>query len=209
MIEIGFSILSSDFGNLEKVLKKYEKAVDFIHMDIMDGNFVPNLTFGVPVINSLRKKTKIPFEAHLMVINPIDQWKWYINSCQRILFHIEAAKPEKILKKMGTKEKGIALNPETPVKKIIPFLEEIDVAFLMSVSPGFAGQKFKKNVLKKISFLRNYIEKKNLKCKISVDGGINYKTAKLCAQAGVHQIIASSWLSTGDVAKKINFLKSL
>ncbi|MCD6413664.1 MAG: ribulose-phosphate 3-epimerase [Elusimicrobia bacterium] len=209
MIEIGFSILSSDFAELGSVMGKYENLVDFIHMDIMDGNFVPNLTFGVPVIDSLRKKTKILFEAHLMVTNPLRQWEWYAKSCERILFHIEAENPKRILKKMKGVEKGIVLNPETDVKKIIPFLEEIDVALLMSVAPGFAGQKFKGEVLKKIFRLRNIIDRKNLKCKISVDGGINHTTAKLCSEAGVHQIIASSWLTTGDVAKKINFLKSL
>ena len=209
MIEIGFSILSSDFGNLEKVLKKYEKFVDFIHMDIMDGNFVPNLTFGVPVINSLRQETKIPFEAHLMVSNPERQWKWYRRTCRRILFHIETTKTPEMLEKMKGVEKGIVLNPETPAKKVIPYLGKIDVVLLMAVSPGFAGQKFKKSVLRKISHLRNIIDRKSLKCKISVDGGINFETAKLCANAGVHQIIASSWLSTGKVAEKIKFLKSL
>ncbi|MFH1352598.1 MAG: ribulose-phosphate 3-epimerase [bacterium] len=209
-IEIGFSILSSDFAGLKSVVAKYETLVDFIQMDVMDGNFVPNLTFGVPVVNSLRKITKIPFEAHLMVVNPGVQWKWYRKTCKRILFHIEAVKnPRALLKKMAGVEKGIAVNPETPVKKVIPFLKDIQVVLLMSVSPGFAGQKFDERVIKKISFLRNYIDGKNIKCKISVDGGIDAKTAAKCVKAGVDFLIVSSYLSKGDIKRKAKILKNL
>jgi len=210
MTEVGVSILSADFSNLRPYIKKCEKVIDFIHMDIMDGNFVPNLTFGTPVINSLRKITKLPFEAHLMVINPQIQWKWYLSS-RRILFHIETVKePEKLIShiKKAKKEVGIALNPETSIKKIIPFLDRIDVAFLMGVSPGFAGQKFKRNVLKKIKNLRRIIDAKNLNCKISVDGGINHKTAPLCIKAGADILIASSFLAK-DIAKRVRFLKNI
>ncbi len=207
-IKIGFSILSSDFADLKSVVGKYEPIVDFIHMDIMDGSFVPNLTFGPPVIKSLRKVTKIPFEAHLMVVNPEDQWEWYGKTCKRILFHIEAVKnPRLLLKKMSGVEKGITVNPETPAEKVIPFLKDIQVVLLMSVSPGFAGQKFDERVIKKISFLRNYIDGKNIKCKISVDGGINAATARRCIKAGVDELIASSWLSKGNVVKKAGMLK--
>jgi len=207
-IKIGFSLLSSDFTDLKSVIGKYESIVDSIHMDIMDGNFVPNLTFGVPVINSLRKVTKIPFEAHLMVVNPEDQWKWYVKTCRRILFHIEAVKnPRALLRKMSCPEKGLVLNPETPVKKVIPFLKDIQSVLLMSVSPGFAGQKFDERVIKKISFLRNYIDRNNIKCGISVDGGINASTARRCVKAGVDELIASSWLSKGNAVKKAGMLK--
>jgi len=207
---LGFSLLSSDFADLKEVVRRYEPIVDFIHMDIMDGNFVPNLTFGVPVINSLRKITGIPFEAHLMVVNPEVQWKWYGKTCKRILFHIEAVKnPRLLLKKMTCPEKGIVLNPETPVKKVIPFLKDIQLVLLMSVSPGFAGQKFNERVIKKISFLRNYIDRNNIKCRISVDGGINASTARRCIKAGADELIASSWLSKGNVRKKATVLKNL
>jgi len=210
MTEIGVSILSADFSNLRPYIKKCEKAVDFIHMDIMDGNFVPNLTFGTPVINSLRKITKLPFESHLMVVNPQIQWKWYLSS-RRILFHIETVKEHgKLIAsiKKAKKEVGIALNPETSIKKIIPFLGRIDVAFLMGVSPGFAGQKFKKSVLEKIKKLREIIDAKKLKCKISVDGGINHQTAPLCVKAGADMLIASSFLAK-DIAKRAHFLKNI
>lgn len=208
MIRLGFSLLSSDFANLAAVVRRYESIVDFIHMDIMDGNFVPNLTFGVPVINSLRKVTRIPFEAHLMVVNPVVQWEWYRKSCKRILFHIEAVRnPKGLLKKMACPEKGIVLNPETPVKKVIPFLKDIQVVLLMSVSPGFAGQKFNEGVIKKISFLRNYIDRNNIKCRISVDGGINASTAHQCIKAGVDELIASSYLASGAPESKVKKIK--
>ena len=209
-LQIGFSILSSDFSSLGTELKKYEKIVDFIHMDIMDGNFVPNLTFGPPLIDSLRRRTKLLFEAHLMVANPVAQWKWYAPSCERIIFHIETVKnPLGFIKIIKAKEKGVSLNPSTPVSEVRKLLEYADVALLMAVPPGFAGQKFDERVLRKIDYLRKYINVNKLKCRISVDGGINGTTAARCISSGADIIITSSWFSSGGAAGKVKKLRSL
>jgi len=216
-METGLSILSSDFGKMAAEIKKYGTALDFIHMDVMDGNFVPNLTFGPPVIDSLRKTTKLPFEAHLMVVNPGKQWKWYRKSCERIIFHIEVfhppwrtlSAPMALLKEMKGVKKGIALNPPVPPEKIEKWLPHIETAFVMSVPPGFSGQKFDPKILKKIAKLRKTIDAKKLKCRICVDGGINLETAALCREAGADAVVASSYLSGGDIRKKLAALKSL
>ncbi len=223
-METGLSILSNDFSKLGEELKKYGKALDYIHMDIMDGSFVPNLTFGPPLVDSLRKITKLPFEAHLMVVNPAAQWKWYRKSCGRIIFHIEAFRPPlkvcrggwralrqplSLLKEMKGVKKGIAINPPTPVSKIEKYLPHIETAFLMSVPPGFSGQKFDVGVLKKISRLRKIIDAKKLKCRIAVDGGINLKTAALVRGAGADSVVASSYLSRGNIPKKLAALKAI
>ena len=209
-METGLSILSNDFSRMGEEIKKYGRALDYIHMDVMDGSFVPNLTFGPAVIDSLRKVTKLPFEAHLMVVNPEKQWKWYRKSCSRIIFHIEALRsPASLLKEMKGVKKGLAVNPSTPVAKIDKFLQQLETPFLMSVPPGFSGQKFDVGVLKKISRLRKIIDAKKLKCRIAVDGGINLKTAALCRHAGVDSVVASSYLTGGNISKKLTALKSI
>ncbi|MBA3066771.1 ribulose-phosphate 3-epimerase [bacterium] len=209
-METGLSILSNDFSRLGDELKKYGRGPDFIHMDIMDGSFVPNLTFGPPLIDSLRKITALLFEAHLMVVNPAEQWKWYKKSCGRIIFHIEALRePQALLKEMKGVKKGIALNPATPAARIEKWLPYIETAFLMSVPPGFSGQKFDSGVLEKISRLRKIIDRKKLKCRICVDGGINLETAALCRGAGADSVVASSYLSGGNILKKLAALKAL
>jgi len=209
-METGLSILLNDFSRMGEEIRKYGRAIDYIHMDVMDGSFVPNLTFGPAVIDSLRKKTKLPFEAHLMVVNPGKQWKWYRKSCGRIIFHIEALRnPALLLKEMKGVKKGIAVNPSTPAAKIEKWLPHIETAFFMSVSPGFSGQKFDMGVLKKISDTRKIIDAKKLKCRIAVDGGINLKTAALCRNAGADSVVASSYLSSGNILKKLAALKAL
>jgi len=216
-METGLSILSNDFSRMGEEIKKYGRALDYIHMDVMDGSFVPNLTFGPAVIDSLRKVTKLPFEAHLMVVNPEKQWKWYRKSCGRIIFHIEAFRPPwrtvrspvSLLKEMKGVKKGLAVNPSTPVARIEKYLPLMETAFLMSVSPGFSGQKFDVGVLKKISRLRKIIDAKKLKCRIAVDGGINLKTATLCRHAGADSVVASSYLTGGNISKKLTALKSI
>ena len=209
MTEIGLSILSSDFSNLGAAVRKYEKFIDFIHMDIMDGNFVPNLTFGTPVVASLRKMTKLLFEAHLMVINPQKQWRWFSPDCERIIFHADAVgNPLALIKKIKAKEKGISINPSTGVAKAEKLVEFSDVLLLMAVPPGFAGQKFDEGVLRKIEHFRKFIDRFGFGCRISVDGGINGVTARRCVSAGADIIITSSWLSSGSVREKAKLIKS-
>lgn len=209
-METGLSILSSDFSRMGAEIKKYGRSLDFIHMDVMDGSFVPNLTFGPPVIDSLRKITKLPFEAHLMVVNPDKQWKWYRKSCGRIIFHIEALRsPMALIKEMKGVKKGIALNPPASAEKIEKWLPHIETAFVMSVPPGFSGQKFDPAILKKIAKLRKTIDAKKLKCRICVDGGINLETAALCRRAGADAVVASSYLSSGNIPRKLAALKAL
>ncbi|MEA2082359.1 MAG: ribulose-phosphate 3-epimerase, partial [Elusimicrobiota bacterium] len=162
------------------------------------------------VIDSLRKTTKLPFEAHLMVVNPEKQWKWYRKSCGRIIFHIEALRrPGALLSEMKGVKKGIALNPSTPAAKIEKWLPFIETAFVMSVSPGFSGQKFDAGALKKIARISKRIKQKKLKCRICVDGGINLKTAALCRAAGADSVVASSYLTGGNIPKKLAALKAL
>ena len=168
------SILSSDFSKLEEEIKAVEKAgADLLHLDVMDGHFVPNITFGAPVIRSIRKCTKLPFDVHLMIENPEKYIDDFLNSGADIItFHIESTGKileniEKI-KKSG-KKVGISLKPKTDLNEILPFLDKIDVVLVMSVEPGFSGQKFIFSTVEKIKKLRKFIDEKKLSTLIEVD----------------------------------------
>ena len=211
MTKIAPSILSADFMCLEKELKLISNAgADFIHFDVMDGHFVDNITFGPMILKQAKKHTNIPFDVHLMVNNPQKFIPWYANAGADIItFHIEASEAPineiKLIKSMGIKA-GLSIKPETSIDKIIPFLDEIDMVLVMSVSPGFGGQPFNNIAIDKISQL-NYL-KENRSFVIEVDGGINPNTAKKCIYAGADILVAgTSVFENGRYEENIKKLK--
>ena len=214
-IKIAPSILSADFGQLGSEIKKLEKAgADMIHIDVMDGHFVPNLTVGPPVIKTLRKYTKLPFDVHLM-ISPVHKYiKDYAEAGADIItIHPEATDnlQESIehIKKFG-KKVGVSLNPNTQIDIIEKLLVEINLVLIMSVHPGFAGQKFIPNVLDKIKELKKIKDEKNLNFDIEVDGGINFDNSKLVIEAGANILVSGTTIfknNKGDIKKNIDILK--
>jgi len=215
-IKITPSILSADFSKLGEEIKNLEKAkADLIHIDVMDGHFVPNITIGPEVIKKLRKYTSLPFDVHLM-ISPVDN---FIESFAKagadiITIHPEATENlESSIKKINSynKKVGVSLNPETSVDKVMKILNSIDLVLIMSVNPGFGGQKFMKEVLKKVAILRKEIDSKKLKTEIEIDGGINFENAKLAKDSGVDILVSGTTIfkeNNGDLKKNIELLKT-
>lgn len=196
-IKIAPSILSADFACLAQEVKKIEDAgADMAHIDIMDGHFVPNLTFGAPVIAALRAHTKLEFDVHLMVTNPEDYIEPFAKAgADWITFHAEAAQHMHRLvqqiKERGIKA-GIALNPGTPLSAVEEMLPDLDMVLIMSVNPGFGGQKFIDGAINKIARLKKMIEDCGSSAQIQVDGGVNPQTAKLVRDAGASILVAGS-----------------
>jgi len=216
-IQISTSILSADFSRLGDDIKRLEESgADMIHVDVMDGHFVPNLTIGPPVIKSLRKYTKLPFDVHLM-INPVHKYiKDYSDAGADIItFHPEAT--ENILEtinliKSFNKKVGISLNPDTKINVTEEHLDKIDLILIMSVYPGFGGQKFISEVLKKIKDLDKIRKEKKLNFKIEIDGGINFETSKIAVDAGVDILVSGTTVfkeNSGDIKKNIKTLKQI
>ena len=216
-IQISPSILSADFSQLKNEIKKLEQAgADMIHVDVMDGHFVPNLTIGPPVIKSLRNHTNLPFDVHLM-ISPVHKYiKDYADAGANIItIHPEATndlkKSIKHIRDLG-KKVGVSLNPETSVKTIENFLEDIDLVLIMSVHPGFGGQKFMPEVLGKVRKLRNIINEKKLELDIEIDGGINFDNNKMVIEAGANILVSGTTIfkkNNGDIKKNIDILKTM
>ena len=216
-IQISPSILSADFSQLGKDIKRLEESgADMIHVDVMDGHFVPNLTIGPPVIKSLRKYTNLPFDVHLM-IDPVHKYiKAYSDAGADIItFHPEAT--DNILETINlikslSKKVGISLNPDTEVNTIEKHLDQIDLVLIMSVYPGFGGQTFIKEVVKKIRDLDKIREDKKLNFKIEIDGGINFETSKVAINAGVDILVSGTTVfkeNDGDLKKNIKILKQI
>lgn len=193
------SILSADFANLQRDVEKLEKiGIDMFHIDVMDGNFVPNISFGFPVIESLRKTTEKIFDCHLMIARPEDYVEKFCKiGCDMISFHIEATNHAdrviQVIKNSG-KKAGIVLNPQTPLESIKYLLPKLDYVLIMTVNPGFGGQKFIFEMLEKIEELNNIRQEKNLDFLIEVDGGINVETSKLCRDKGADLLVCGSFL---------------
>jgi ribulose-phosphate 3-epimerase len=210
-IKISPSILSADFSILGEEIKSLEKAgADLIHVDVMDGHFVPNITMGPPIIKMIRKCTKLPFDVHLM-ISPVEKYiKDFANAGSDIItIHPEATdnlkRAVKTIKSLG-KKAGVSLNPKTPISVLMDVINEIDLILIMSVNPGFAGQSFMSEVLPKVKELRQIINEKKLKIDIEIDGGINFETAPLAVKAGANILVSGTTIFTGGSLKE-NILK--
>ena len=215
-IQISPSILSADFSQLGSEIKRLEDGgADMIHVDVMDGHFVPNLTIGPPVIKALRNQSSLKFDVHLM-ISPVHKYiDAYANAGADIItIHPEATENlENSIKKIKELKKkvGVSLNPETKIDVITNFLEQIDLVLIMSVNPGFGGQKFMPEVLTKIKDLKKIQKDKNLSFDIEIDGGINFDNCKIAIEAGANILVSGTTVfksNNGDIKKNINLLKS-
>ena len=216
-IQISPSILSADFSNLEKDIKKLETAgADMIHVDVMDGHFVPNITIGPPVIKALRSKTSLPFDVHLM-IDPVHKYiKDFANAGADIItIHPEATPnlQESIDEIRSFKKKvGISLNPDTKIDIVEDYLDKVDLILIMSVYPGFGGQKFISDVLEKIKSLRDLKNKRKLNFDIEVDGGINFSNYQSVIEAGANILVSGTTIfkeNKGNLKKNIEILKTI
>lgn len=212
-IKVSPSLLSANFALLKEDLMKVESCCEMIHLDVMDGSFVPNISFGIPVIKSIRNATNLFFDTHLMITHPKKYiHEFAISGSDSITFHLEACSDlEEVIEtieliKKENKKVGISIKPNTPVETIYSLLlrEDIDLVLIMSVEPGFGGQKFMKNSLPKIRELRKFIDENKLNTLIEVDGGIQSETAALVIEAGVDILVSGSYLFNSD-----NFAKSV
>ena len=215
-IQISPSILSADFSQLGNEIKRLEEGgADMIHVDVMDGHFVPNLTIGPPVIEALKKHSSMIFDVHLM-ISPVHNYiEAYSNAGADIItIHPEATEDLKLsiskIKELK-KKAGVSLNPKTKIDTILNVLDEIDLVLIMSVNPGFGGQKFMPEVLTKIKELKKIQIEKNLNFDIEIDGGINFDNSKIAIDAGANILVSGTTIfksNNGDIKKNIELLKS-
>ena len=212
-IKISPSILSADFSILGDEIKNLEKAgADLIHIDVMDGHFVPNITMGPPIIKQIRKCTKLPFDVHLM-ISPVEKYiKAFADAGSDIItLHPEATdnlkRAVQTVKSFG-KKAGVSLNPKTPISALMDVINDIDLILIMSVNPGFAGQSFMSEVLPKVTELRKMINDKKLKIDIEIDGGINFETATLAVKAGANILVSGTTIFSGSLKDNIQKLRN-
>ena len=202
MIKIAPSILSADFSRLGNEITDIRSGgADYIHFDVMDGEFVPNISIGIPVLKSLRKITDMFIDVHLMITTPLRFAKAFCDAgADLVVFHVEADSYQNIsdaidVVKAQGKKVGLAVKPRTPAAVLYPFIERLDLVLVMTVEPGFGGQSFMPDQLPKIKELRHEIERRGLDCELEVDGGVDPVTAKLCKAAGANVIVACAKLS--------------
>ena len=199
MAKIAPSILSADFANLERDIHDLEiHGADIVHVDIMDGIFVPNISIGIPVVQALRPVTDLPLDVHLMIDRPIRYVERFCDAGADILtIHVEADTEEntrkalEMIRAKGVKA-GVVVKPKTPASAVLPFIELCDIILVMTVEPGFGGQKFMADMMPKVEEIRRYIDAMNPGCELEVDGGVDPNTAPLCIHSGANVLVAGS-----------------
>lgn len=214
MIKVSPSILSADFVNLERDIRMLTPAgADYVHIDVMDGNFVPNITIGIPVVAAIRGITDLPLDVHLMIDRPARYVERFCKAGADILtIHIEADSEEntiaalKAIRACGVKA-AISVKPKTPAEAVLPYLPLCDLILVMTVEPGFGGQSFMADMMPKVSQIRAYIDAQNPACELEVDGGVNEQTAKICTGAGANVLVAGS--AFFKAADKAAFVKAV
>jgi len=215
MLKVAPSILSADFVNLERDIRALGTAgADYVHVDVMDGLFVPNITIGIPVVAAIRKITDMPLDVHLMIDRPIRYVDDFCTAGSDILtVHVEADTEEntlaalKRIRENGVKA-AISVKPKTPAEAVLPFLPYCDLILVMTVEPGFGGQSFMSDMMPKLKKIRSYIDAENPQCELEVDGGINENTAKVCAENGANVFVAgSAYFKAADPAAFVSSLK--
>ena len=197
MIKIAPSILSADFANLERDIRRVA-AADYLHVDVMDGSFVPNITIGIPVVAAIRKVTELPLDVHLMIDRPV---RYVEQFCQAgadiVTVHVEADTQENTQRALALihgqgKRAGVVLKPGTPAEAALPFLDSCDIILVMTVEPGFGGQKFMADMMPKLERLRGWIDERNPSCELEVDGGVDPVTCKTVIASGANVLVAGS-----------------
>ena len=213
MTKIAPSILSADFTKLGQDIDSI-KTADYLHFDVMDGIFVPNISIGIPVLESVRKYTDMVLDVHLMITEPVKYVERFADAgADIVVFHLEADTPENIalaIEKVKAKGKkvGISIKPKTPAEELIPYMKDLDLALVMTVEPGFGGQKFMADMMPKVELLRKYIDDNDLDCELEVDGGVNPETAAVCRAAGANVLVAGSDVfKAADRAARIKSLR--
>ena len=216
MAKIAPSILSADFANLESAIHNIEQnGADWVHVDVMDGIFVPNITIGIPVVAALRKVTDLPLDVHLMIDRPVRYVEDFVKAgADYVTIHVEADQPQNTLEALdkihalGCKA-GIVLKPKTPVEAAIPYLEKCDLILIMTVEPGFGGQSFMADMMPKLEQLREWLTDVNPDCLLEVDGGVDANTHTVCKESGAEVLVAgSAYFKAADRAAFVKLVQS-
>lgn len=197
MVKIAPSVLSADFANLERDIRRID-AADYVHVDVMDGVFVPNISIGIPVVKCIRPVTTLPLDVHLMIVEPVRYVEQFCDAGADIVtVHVEADTEENIhaaIAKIHAKGKraGVVLKPKTPAEAALPFLKDVEMVLVMTVEPGFGGQKFMADMMPKVAAIRELINARNPACELEVDGGVSPETRQTCVDAGANVLVAGS-----------------
>ena len=213
MIKISPSILSADFANLERDIHRIADA-DYVHVDVMDGVFVPNISIGIPVVKCIRPVTDLPLDVHLMIDRPVRYVEQFCDAgADLVTVHVESDTEEKLhdaIARIHAKGKraGVVLKPKTPAETVLPFLNEVELVLVMTVEPGFGGQKFMADMMPKVQEIRRYIDAMNPGCELEVDGGVDPATCKICVASGANVLVAGSAVyKAADIPARIRELR--